>query len=121
TLGMDMPPFPEIYRPDSQLPSDDAFLIIRTKGAPETLATAVREEMGRIDRDIPLRAVSTMEGVIADTLWRARLSAWLLGLFAALAAALAAAGLYGVMSYSVNPRTQGIGFPIAPGAPARHL
>jgi putative ABC transport system permease protein len=46
TDGLDHPPYPEIYRPDTQLPSDDCFLIIRTRADPELLANVIREEMG---------------------------------------------------------------------------
>ena len=110
--------FPEMFWPIAQFSVPDCYLMVRTAMDPIQIAAAVRGEMAHIDRDMPILELRSMDQVRADSLWQARLSTSLLGLFSLIALALAGAGIYGVISRTVAQRTQELGLRLTVGASA---
>src|ERR1700723_1284227 len=115
------PKVAQIYLPATQNASKIMRLVVRSDGDPTLLTGAVRGVVESVDPNQPVTEVSSMDEFLAIVMAQRRLNMALLAFFAAIAAILAAVGIYGVMSYVVTQRSHEIGIRIALGAEPRDV
>jgi putative ABC transport system permease protein len=127
--GLNSDPEPMMYIPQAQVPDAANALnvalspmiwVVRTAGHPQTMSQAIQDQV-RQATGLPVANAETMQDIAWGSTSRQRFNMWLMSVFGACAVLLAAIGIYGLMSYSVEQRTQEIGIRLALGAQASQV
>jgi predicted permease len=122
--GLNSDPQPMMYIPQAQVPDAANALnvgltptvwVVRTAGEPQSMSQAIQEQI-RQATGLPVADVQSMQTIASISTSRQRFNMWLMTVFGCCAVLLAAIGIYGLMAYSVEQRTQEIGIRLALGA-----